>query len=88
MVVMLSEDGNDVVCDVQGCDKLAIGGCELRIHTGYSGSEGTIPGDLVAWCKTHEKSIRGTIEGEFIAFNTARLRAGYTARGYHMSGTI
>lgn len=82
---MLSRDGKDVLCDVQGCSKLAIGGCELRIHTGYSGSQGTIPGDLVAWCETHEETIRETIVTEFIPFNIARLKAGYTARGPHLS---
>jgi hypothetical protein len=82
---MLSTDGKDVLCDVRGCGKAAVGGCELRIHTGYSGSQGTIPGDLIAWCKTHEESIREKIESEFIPFNPARLKAGYTARGPHLS---
>jgi hypothetical protein len=78
---MLSKDGRKVICDVGGCGKEAIGGCELRIEAGIGGERSTIPGDLIAWCDFHQVSLRVGIEGEFILLDLEQLKAGYITHG-------
>jgi len=77
---MLSEDGKKVLCDVQGCGREAVGGCELRIAAPHGGNKITIPGDLMAWCEFDEDSMSGSIRDEFVILNLAQLKAGYISR--------
>ncbi len=78
---MLSKDGKKVLCDVVGCGKEAVGGCELRIDAGHGGDHITIAGDLIAWCEADEEGLIESIEGEYILLDLPQLKAGYTAQG-------
>ncbi len=77
---MLSKDGKKVLCDVAGCGKEAVSGCELRIDAGIGGDHSTIPGDLIAWCESDEKNLLGSIRDEYILLDLEQLKAGYAAR--------
>jgi hypothetical protein len=63
-----------------GCGKEAIGGCELRIDAGHGGDHITIPGDLIAWCESHEESMPGMIGSESFLLDLEQLKAGYVTR--------
>jgi hypothetical protein len=78
---MLSKDGKNVLCDVRGCGKEAVGGCELRIDAGHGGDHITIPGDLIAWCESDEENLFESIRDEYILLDLEQLKAGYIARG-------
>ena len=63
-----------------GCGKDAVGGCELRIDAGHGGDHVTIPGDLVAWCESHDESLLDAISGEYILLDVEQLKAAATTR--------
>ena len=76
---MLSKDRKNVLCDVRECGKVAVGGCELRIAAGIGGDHSTIPGDLIAWCESHE-DLLASVRDEYILLDLPQLRAGYAAK--------
>lgn len=77
---MLSNDGRTVLCDIRECGKEATSGCELRIDAGHGGDHITIPGDLIAWCKSHEENLLESIRDEYMLLDLAQLKAGYITR--------
>jgi hypothetical protein len=77
---MLSKDGKNVLCDVRGCGKEAVGGCELRIKAGIGGDHSTIPGDLIAWCASDEEHFFGSMRDEYILLDLPQLKEGYITR--------
>jgi hypothetical protein len=77
---MLSKNGKSVLCDVPGCGKAAVGGCELRVAAGIGGDHSTIPGDLVAWCESDEENVFEKIRDEFIILDLEQLKVGYITR--------
>jgi hypothetical protein len=72
---MLSSDRRKVLCDIPGCGKEAIGGCEERIAAGHGGDHITIPGGLVAWCESHEDNLLDTISSEGRPLDLEQLKA-------------
>jgi hypothetical protein len=72
---MLSSDRRNVVCDMPGCGKEAVGGCEERINAGHGGDRITIAGDLVAWCGSHEQELLQKVGDECRPLDLEQLRA-------------
>lgn len=77
---MLSKDGKIVLCDIRGCGRAAVGGCELRIAAGIGGDHSTIPGDLIAWCESDEENLRESVKDEYLLLDIDQLKAGYITR--------